>query len=391
MTLEYTHRVTSLMGNTVAATFTGAGTNYIVEIPVGDLYLVYVDSNSDVVFSKSTNGGISWSNPTVVFTGTTTALAVWYDRDSGIAAGLIHCAYTESVTDDTLYRTINTESSDALSTQTTIFAGGTTAANGQLTIARARGGNVSCRTCIDNGAEGGFAVLVNANVPDGAWAARTINEALAGSDQMILVPGWAVDTNDMMAFFWDAGSDEISRQLYDDSADSWGETSIATSMVETAASGSFPHFAAAVDIANSRNLLVAWSAVDTLNADLRCWHVTESAITELTNVVQNSTDDQGLCGISINTVTNAWTVVYAGKSDGSETWNTTVNIYTKTSLDSGSTWGSETKISNYSMLLNWLITCPRRTGPFIAASYIFPIAFYTERSTPRATAALGMS
>jgi len=205
-------------------------------------------------------------------------------------------------------------------------------------------------------------------VPNGAWdAARTINEALATTDQMILLPGWAADNQDIMAFFWDASAEEISRQLHDDSANSWGETSIATSMTDQAATTAFPHFAAAVDIANSRNLLVAWSAIDTLNADLRCWHITESAITEVTNVVLNSTDDQGLCGIGIETVSGKWFVVYGGKSDGSETYNTSINLYYKVSGDSGSTWGPETKLNPETNRTPWLCVAPRFAGEVVVA------------------------
>jgi len=349
--------------------FDGGGTQYLVKTPTNNLYYVYIDSVSDVVFKKSTDGGLTW-NVTTVFAGSVTALSVWYDRWSDISAGLIHCAYSESATDDTLYCTINTESSDALSTQTVIFAGGTTAGGGQVSITRARGGNVYCRTCIDAGAEGGFFRLPSANVPNGAWdAARTINEALATQDMMILLPGWAADNQDIMAFFWDVGSNEISRQLHDDSANSWAETSIATGMTDQAAGTAFPHFAAAVDIANSRNLLVAWSAVDALNADLRCWHVTESAITEVTNVVLNSTDDQGLCAVGIETATNEWTVVYGGKSDGSETFLISVNLYYKVSKDSGVTWGPETLLTGSAKNVKWLAMTPRFVGSF-AASYM---------------------
>jgi len=169
--------------------FSGAGTQYLVQTSAGVLYLVYVDDTSDVSFKKSTDGGLSWTAPTEIFAGTVTALSVWYDRWSNISAGLIHLAYTESGTDDTLYRTINTESSDALSTQTVIFAGATTGTGGCLSICRARGGNVYCATMIDAGAEGGFFRLLNANVPNGAWdAARaTVFEAIS-LDQIILVP-----------------------------------------------------------------------------------------------------------------------------------------------------------------------------------------------------------
>lgn len=349
--------------------FSGAGTQYIVETPTGVLYIVYVDTGSDVAFKKSTDGGYTWSAPTVVFSGTVTSLSIWYDRWSDIAAGLIHCAYTESATDDTLYRTINTESSDALSTQTVIFAGTSTAAGDHLSITRARGGNVYCKTMIDAGAEGGFYRLPNANVPNGAWdAARTVNEALATQDMIILVPGFAADNQDIMAIFWDVSANEISRQIYDDSANSWSETSISTGMTEQVAATSFPHFDVAVDIANSQIVLVAWNGIDTANQDLLGWTVTESAITAFTTpVVSNATDDCGLCGIGIHTPTGAWYVVYAGISTGGETWLTSVNLYYKVSTDAAATWGPETKLTNAPADITWLVTAPRFAGRFVVA------------------------
>lgn len=338
--------------------FIGAGSNYVIETLSGVRYLVYIDDLQDVVFRKSTDGN-SWENPVSIFTGSASQLSIWYDRWSNIAAGLIHCAYSESVTDDTFYRSINTESSDALSTQTTIFAGASTANGGALSITRARGGNLYCKVMIDAGVEGGFfrSIDVGAN-----WTSRTDSEALATTDQWILLPGWAADNQDIMMFFWDASADEISRVLNDDSGNTWAETSIATTMVDIAATTSYPHFAAAVDITNSRNLLAAWSAVDLLNADLRAWHVTESAITEVTNVVLNSTDDQGLCSIQIDTANQDWHVIYGGISTGGETFNTLMRFYSKVSTDDGATWGSETEFTSVGSLAfsrNGLFGCPR--------------------------------
>lgn len=340
----------------------GAGTLYIVQTPTGVYYLVYINSNNAVVFRKSTNYGLTWSNATTVSAASNIALSVWYDRWSNISAGLIHCAYTDSGTSDTLYRSIDTESSDTLSTETVIFAGVSTANGKNLSITRARGGNIYCHSMIDAGAEGGFFRSTDVG---GTWGSRTVSEAIATTDQIIMMPGWAADNQDAMAFFWDASANEISRYLYDDSANTWAETSIATSMTDILATSDFPHFAAAVDITNSRNLLVAWSAVDTLNADLRCWHVTESAITEVTNVVLNSTDDQGFAGIGIDTNTQYWYAFYAGKSDGSETFKSSMNLYYKVSQDSGSTWGAETLLSatNYSLLQ--LCCTPRFSAQFM--------------------------
>lgn len=346
------------------AQYSGAGTNYIVEANNGALYLVYSNTANDLCFVKSTNGGIDWSAPTVIFTGTLTALSVWYDRWSNISGDYISIAYIESDTDDVLFRTINTGSSDALSTQTVIVALTSTATGGHLSITRSVGGNVYVKAVIDAGAEGGFYRLPVANFPNGAWdAARTIDEALATTDQIYLVPNLtAADNQDIMAIFWDASADEISRKLYDDSANTWSETSIATSMVDAVATGQFAHFNVAVDLTNNQILLAAWSAIDTLNADLRFWTITDSAITEKTNVVQNSTDDQGLCAVQIDTTTQDWIVYYVGKSDGSETFATGVNIYCKRSTDDGTTWGSETLLTNYTNYYRHLITIPRATA-----------------------------
>lgn len=350
----------SMCARMSTAHITGAGTKYLVKTPSGVFYIVYIDSNLDVSFVKSTDGGATWSSPTVVFAGSATQLSIWYDRWSNISAGLIHCAYTDSGNDDTMYRSIDTENSDALSTETTVFAGASTAGGGALSIVRARGGNLYVKVCIDAGAEGGFFRSTDVGA---TWGSRTDSEALATTDQWILMPGWAADNQDIMMFFWDASADEISRVLHDDSGNSWAETSIATSMVDVAASTRFPNFAATVDITNSRNLLCAWSANDTLNADLRVWHVTESAITEVTNVVTNSTDDQALCGITIDTDTEDWYAFYTGLTDGSETVGGQINMYYKKSTDDGATWGSETKhtVGGVSSIIHFIAN-PRSDG-----------------------------
>lgn len=341
--------------------FNGAGTQYVVQITTGEMYLFYVDTGSDLAFRKSSDLGVSWSNPTVVFAGTITGFAVWYDRWSDIAGGLIHLAYTESGTHDTLYRTVNTASSDALSTQTVIFAGASAVITGSnLSITRSRGGNVYCKTQIDAGAEGGFFKLLNANVPNGAWAAALTNtEALATLDMQIMVPGFAADNNDVMCIFWDASANQISRYVYDDSANTWAETILTGTYTEISPATAFPNFAVTVDLTNSKIILIAWNAIDTANQDLTCWEIDETTATAKTDVVTNATDDCGLAAISIDLQTGYWHAFYAGASNGSETWTTSLNIYTKVSQDGGTTWGPETKLTNANRNIAWLVTCPR--------------------------------
>lgn len=323
--------------------FNGAGYAPCVQLPDGTLYVIYIDSLSDVVFRKSTDRGLSWSAPTVIFAGTATAVAVFYDRWAGLSTDKIHVAYQESATDDTLYRSIDAASSDTLSTQTTIFAGTSTASGGHCTIAKSRGTNIYCKTVIDAGAEGGFYRSTDSG---GTWGSRTVDETIATTDQMILQPGFAADAEDMLAAYWDASADELSKKNHDDSANSWSETSLATGMVDQLATTAFPHFSAVCDHVNSRIVVIAWNGIDTANQDLRCWTFDEGGSPSAkTDVVTNGTDDMGCAALAIDDDTGNWHAYYVGKSDGSETYPTAVNIYTKVSKDSGSTWGPETVVT----------------------------------------------
>lgn len=349
-----------------ALAFEAGATNYVVQTSSGALYLFYIDNAIDVYYRKSTDSGITWGLPVQVFGGSATQLAVWYDRWSGINADLIHIAYTESVTDDVLYKNLDA-SSDTLGSQTTIFAGASTAGStNALSITRARGGNLVCVFDIDGGTEDGAAKSTDVGA---TWGAAIADPTEGAADMWILAPGWNADAQDVMLYFWDISADEISVKRYDDSGNTWTETSISAGMVESAQSNGFPHFAVAIDLTNSLNVLIAWNGVDTANQDLKCWTVTDAAITAKTDVVTNATDDCGLAAIAINSFTGAWIAFYAGKADGSETWSTLLNIYYRVSTDSGTTWGSETKLTNTLQRRRVVFTSPWSYGfPFVSNS-----------------------
>jgi hypothetical protein len=324
--------------------FAMRGGPQMVETLSGVLYQLYIDAFSDLVYVKSTNGGLTWSNPVVLFAGTVEQHAVWYDRWSGISADLIHYVYTESATnDDVFYRTINTASSDALSTQTTVmaFTSATAAGGGTLSLTRSRGGIVYCRACVDAGAEGGFAHLVNANVPNGAWASRTIDEAVADNDDIVLMPGFAADADDIIAIFLDASANTLSRKLFDASGNSWSESDINTGYTEPLPETHSSNFAVVPDLDNSQLYVVMWTQADLANADLLCYTVTESAITAVGDVITNSTDDQGMTALALDVNTGNLYCAYGGASGGAQTFPTAITFHYKVSTDSGATWGSE--------------------------------------------------
>ena len=346
--------------------FKTAGVQYVVAT-VADPnvhYAFLIDpSNAKLFYIKTIDNQITWSSPILLFNNTINAFACCYDRWSGIAGGLIHCAVANIDNGDIEYRTIDTENSDALSTTKQVAALVSTANGGWLSIIRARGGDVYIKGCIDAGVEGGFYKLLNANVPNGVWEAPlTDTEALATTDQAILVPGFAADTNDIMCMFIDASANELSRYVYDSSANTWSETLI-TAITDTVATTSFPHFSACVDLANSQILLIAWNNVDVLNADLLSWSITESAITPLADVISNSTDDQGFAALGIDLDTGYIYAVYGGVTGGTETFPTAINLYYKISTDSMATWGTETKLTTMNAIsIEWICMTPRFNG-----------------------------
>ena len=262
---------------TVGIDFTGnyqltanASADYLVQTPTGIYYSFYIDINYDPVWRKSTDRGMTWGSATAFKNCTCYGMAVWADWWSGITAtAYIHVVYYESDADDVFYRYLDT-ATDGFGTERTVFSGSSAASGGSISITRARGGNLICMACIDAGAEYDTVKSTDLFVNK-----TSINEAFEGAtqDMAVLAPGWAADNQDVMCFYWDVSADELSVKYYDDSGDSWSEQSLATSMVEKV--GSVP--SVAVDTANSQNLVAAWSGVDTANADLRIWKVTEAA------------------------------------------------------------------------------------------------------------------
>jgi hypothetical protein len=347
----------------------GYNSNRPIQANNGHLYYFFCQSalganSNNVIMAKSTDGGINWTQ-TTLSTAQSSQIATWYDRWSGLSSDYIHVVYTDVDVDDTLYINVNTASSDALSTEVQAFAGASAVlATGAISVTRARGGNVYCATMIDNAAESAFTRLSNADVasPVTFTARDDVFDTIAAdaNDRIMLVPGWAADNQDIMAFYWDATADEIFRFVHDDSANTWASTSIAATHADVTTLAR--SWGSTVDLTNSQNLLCAWSATDTASATLSVWKVTESAITETaTKVVESSTDDQGYCALCIDTDTDDWYALYCGLVGGSETAFTAVSVNYKKSDDAGATWGSETSLvpTNLLMNLNGLVTIPR--------------------------------
>lgn len=302
--------------------------------------------NTQTFYVKSADGGATWGSRVDIIASTAGAevhISIWADWwTPGISTTVIHIALMRADNDDVQHFTLET-ATDTLAGPNTIFAGvtQTTAVFHSISVTKSRGGNLYCAFDIDGGTETGFYRSTDGST----WAARdnSINEGAA--DIYHLFPGGDADNQDIWAAFWDTSAEEISLKVHDDSANTWAETSIATTMNDAAATSVNSQMAGAIRHSDNHLILVAWNDFDLTTSDLMCWDINGAAsITAKTNVVTNSDDCIG-AAVLIDKNNDAIYVAYMGKSDGSQTAGTSVGVYYKKSADGAGTWGSETTIA----------------------------------------------
>lgn len=348
--------------------------NHIVRLANGIWYMFFTDgSASTVYYRKSTNYGLSWNLPVQIkATSAARGVACWFDQwTPGDSGTVIHLAYFESTTSDVFYRALDT-ASDTLGTEITILNGASANNNENtcISVTKSRGGRILVAFDIDGGTETGF--YKSDDFPVTAFTSKTdVNEAT--SDYYLLFPGNDADSADIYAVYWDRSADEISLKVYDDSGNSWAETSIAASMVDVSAATVASQFSGSVRLSDGHLIMAAWSNADTANADLRLWDINGSgSITEKTNVVLNSTDDQAACAVGVDTSNDYIYVFYLGKSDGSETAYTSLNVYYKVSIDGGVNWGAETLLSLSARGITYLNCSPIFSRGDFAVCFLAP-------------------
>jgi hypothetical protein len=316
----------------------------------GSRYVFNLNSSSDLVYRKSTDRGRSWAAPVLIHSASLVRISIWFDRwTPGNSGTIVHIWDIDTTTDDVFYFSL------ALSTDTlgnagvgvTVFNGVSATTDTQLSGAKSRGGNLLVAFNIDGGTELGTYRSTDAGA---TWGARADANEVA-IDFYLMFPGNAADNQDMELVYWDVSANEISLKSYDDSANSWSETSISTGMTSVAQTTSYSQMAGAVRASDGHILLAAWSQPDNAASDLRAWDINGSgSITAKTDVVTNSDD----CVLALVSISPTGTVfcTYAGKSGGSETAYTALGIYQKASTDGMASWGTERAV--YTNRIGWV-------------------------------------
>ena len=307
-------------------------------------YIFFNDHFRDLHYRKTTDAGASWGTEVSIRTGTVNSIAVWYDKWTKDDTGdVIHIAFVETITDDILYRSLDT-SDDSLSGLVTVFDGAsatdgsTVDAVPMISIVKARGGNIYVGGWIDgaiSGGENGF--WRSTASPATSFSARVDTGFIEGDaiDRIMFLAGSEADSNDIWSLYQDESANEITLKVYDNSGNSWSESSAIDTVVESPFHFSFD----AMDRhSDSHAILALWNEDSSATGDLTIWEINDSTtFTSLTDVV---TDDSayGIAGLLINQQNDDLYVAYASSTDPTP-------IVYQLSQDGGGTWDGETAMS----------------------------------------------
>ena len=319
------------------------------------VYFFYIDSaDGELKYKKSSDGGANVGSAVAVSaTSTVHAFDLWFDKwTPGNTGTLIHIAYNDQDADDCFYDQLDV-SDDSLTGRVAAFAstafnaGNDGLSNTFCSITRAQGGNLYIVGSGDSQLAGP-SWFVRSTDGGANWGNRTSPIEGASSDQELLLPGNTSDTQDIACIYWDADADALSVKMHDDSANSWTETSIATSIVDQAVSLTH-QLNASIRHSDKHLIVVVHTNVDPNAHSINAYDVNPNVISSVPvstlTQLDNSVDDAAGVAVCINQNNNDIYVATIGLNDGSQTYGGSVDIYYQVSTDDGSTWGGQVQVS----------------------------------------------
>lgn len=322
---------------------------------VGYYFFVEVGT-TDLVYTKTTDGGSSWGCAQTVDSGAIKVFDVWYDKwTPGNTGTKIHIASLAQQNSVVQYRALDT-SDDSVSCAETITQTSTLDINaswitGCISIVVARGGNYYIAEVARNDTVNLYREGFWRSTDSGEnWTSRAEVFENTGdannSDRAILMPGNECDADDVLAIFYDDSNTELSLKTYDNSGDSWAETSISTDVDVTLGDGSQVGYSAVPRHSDNHTVVIASSDNDNACADIHAFDIDDACgITTLTDVFTNNDNHSVDCALFIDQNTDDLYACYIGSTDEDEAPVSSINLYYKKSTDDGSTWGSETQLN----------------------------------------------
>lgn len=307
--------------------------------------IVYVSNASfvDLCFRRTTDGGQTWGSEQVVEAGTITAFDCWYEQSTpGRTGTRLYVAWTDSTAGDFSFSSIDVASggwASVVDINATATAGG--AGTGIVFITMTRNGNLVAGQQNSSLTAGEAWKSSNGGA---SWSSITSPWESAAFDTAFAATCNTGDDSDAAVVFFDQPVG-LSVKVYDDSANTWSETTISGGPTSYLTSADM------VRIATRRSdghaILVSWTTHDSATADLKCWDLNINTVTAGSASVTAKTDvntdtaEAGGVGIFIDQTNDDIYVAYLRGS----AFNDTVGVFYKKSTDDGTTWGSEQSYS----------------------------------------------
>lgn len=331
--------LTIVTQDAAASSTQGRSSRWLVFTSSSDGYLFYVDVNDDLMYVKTTDGGASWGSAVTVRTGTVSCFGLWYDKWTPTQTGTrIHVVSLDSGTGFGYYRYLDT-SGDSLGTEAAVISGGTfnTGRSIHVSVAKMKGGNLLAAYNQTNTGAGG---MVRSTDNGLNWGTVTNPYETTTSDLALVFPGNEADTQDGWILFHDSSADELSLKTYDDSANSFSETSIATAVDNTTDGlGQWP-MAGAIRHSDGHLICAVSSEYDSATGDTLVYDINGAAsIVAKTNIHTNA-DDMYHLAVMVDQNTDNLYVGHVGKIDGTEALGSNAHAYYAKSVNGGTSWST---------------------------------------------------
>src|SRR3990167_7152677 len=311
-------------------------------------YVFGINGDNDLDYMKTTNGGLTLSAATDVFTGTVEAFDVWYDQwTPGDTGRIIHIWYIQGGTgDDLLYTQLNTNG-DVQTDRTVVSLTSTAASRTQfISGTKTRGGNLYCAYNIDNITESGM----YRSVDNGAnWSVMTSPMEGDDGDQCKLFPANVADPQDIWILYQDASTDELTLKEYDNSGNSFTESAALTMAEETTdASGQYG-LDGAIRHSDGHLIVAYMSTYDAAGGSTNNFNVYDinstGSLTALT-AIATGVDHIYYPSVYLNQDQPDWIyVAYLGVSAGTSTLTSSIPVVYALSKDRGLTWTKDIAMS----------------------------------------------
>lgn len=310
----------------------------------GYLVIKITGPQPHIAIFKTTDGGATWTGQDTAndpVAQNVMSMAVWMEKETpGDTGTKLLVTYIRRTDDDVRFIAFDT-ATDTWGTEVQVAATFTVSAAvdaSDVGVAKMRGGNIIVAARGDLvGSSGAWKSTDGGS----SWSAVADPYDASANDWLRLFPGNEADNQDGWAVYVDDSANEVDFLLYDDSANTWTLTNIATGINNTVGTVK-TFFDGAIRHSDHHLLLAIWNDRDVAAADLLTFDINGSgSITAKGNIVTDSDDCYGVA-LLIDQNDDTVYAAYIGSEDGTQTFFTATQVFYKSSSDGMATWGAQT-------------------------------------------------